>query len=160
MIVTVRTWYLSRSARERRLLLLMLAIALPLLVWLLVVRPLDRAYEAALQDHLDAVDRNGRVRALARLAEQQPQGKANAALGPDLVVVVAESAAQAGIPLDRNEAGGPNEVTVSAASAPLRSVVPWLQSLEARGLGVAELRVVPTEAETVSVTARLKRSIG
>ena len=159
MIVTVRTWYLGRSARERRMLLLMLAIALPLLVWLLFVRPLNRAYEAALQDQLEAVDRNGRVRALAKLVDQKPQGNVKARLGPDLVVVVAESATQAGIPLDSNEARGPDEVRISAASASLRSVVPWLQGLETRGLGVAELRVVPGQAGMASVTARLKRSM-
>ena len=157
MIVTVRTWYSGRSTRERRLLLLMTAIALPLLAWLLVVRPLDQAYEAALQEQLEAVDRNGRARALAQLIEEQPQAPANSDPGPDLVLVVAESAAQAGIALDRNEARGADGVEINSAAASLRSVLPWLDGLEARGLAVEELRIAPAGTGSVSLVARLER---
>ena len=65
MIVAVREWYVSRSERERRLILIMLAIAVPLLAWLIVVLPLSQARESALERHVEAIDRNGRVRALA-----------------------------------------------------------------------------------------------
>jgi general secretion pathway protein M len=66
--VEIKQWYAARSPRERRLLLMMAAIAAPLLVWLLLVAPLGNAYDEALQRHLQAVDRNGRVKALAARA--------------------------------------------------------------------------------------------
>ena len=45
MIVDLRQWYGARSVREQRLLQLMAAIAIPLLVWLLLVVALGNAYD-------------------------------------------------------------------------------------------------------------------
>lgn len=157
MIVTIRSWFEARSARERRLILLMLAIAVPLLAWLLVVVPLNSAYDSALERHLEAVDRNGRVRALAdpvrtaRPAVVAPAGSA------DLALVVAEAATQAGLTVDSTSPTGPDSVTIAIAQARPTAAVEWLRNFELRGIRVEELRMTPAADGTVAVHARLVR---
>lgn len=159
MIVSLRQWYLARSAREQRMLLMMLVIAVPIMLWAAIIRPLDQAYQRALDAHLQAVDRNGAVRSLAKQLESGPTGAAiPSPVGPDLTLVVAEAAAQSGLTLDSNAASGADQVAVSIAQASPTVAVEWLNGLEARGLSVEELRMVPGQGGTVSVTARLGRT--
>jgi len=156
MIVQLRDWYTSKSLRERRLLLLMAAVALPLLVWLLVVRPLANAYDAALERHLAAVDLNGRVRALAA----GTSGRAIVNVGApssDIALVIAERAAQSGLVLDSNSAAGPNDVSISIGAAPTIAATQWLAQLERDGFAINDLRMTPTPDGSVAVTARLGR---
>lgn len=155
MIASVRQWYGARAPRERLLILLMVALALPVLMWLLVIAPLDSAYESALDRHLEAVDRNGRIRSLAQTAETEPQ--AAAPVSGDLALVVTDSAAQAGLTLDSNTPDGQNAVTVAISQAPPLAVTQWLSGFESRGLAVEDLRITPSGPGTVSVTARLTR---
>lgn len=158
MIVVVREWYHARSLRERRLILLMLVIAVPLLAWLLVVVPLGKAYDTALERHLEAVDRNGRVRALAEPARISQPAVAPAAGAADLALVVAEAATQAGLTLDSTSPAGPDTVTISIAQARPTAAVQWLRDFELRGIRVEDLRMAPAADGTVSVTARLVRT--
>lgn len=157
MIVAVREWYGSRSARERRLILAMLAIAVPLLAWLLIVAPLSRAYEAALERHLEAVDRNGRVRALADPARASRPVMVQASGAADLSLIVAEAAAQAGFTLDSASPAGADTVAISVAQARPTAAVQWLRDFELRGIRVEDLRMTPAADGTVSVSARLVR---
>jgi general secretion pathway protein M len=158
MIVIVRQWYVARSSRERRLILLMLAIAVPLLAWLLVVMPLGKAYDEALDRHLEAVDRNGRVRALAEARDSPRPQAAAVAGGPELPLVIAEAATQAGLTVDSNSVAGPDDMTVSIAQARPAAAVQWLRDFELRGIRVEDLRMTPSADGTVAVTARLVRS--
>ncbi|MBA2466976.1 MAG: type II secretion system protein M, partial [Sphingomonas sp.] len=158
VIVTVREWYVARSVRERWLIMLMIGIAAPLLAWLLVVVPLDNAYDTALQRHLEAIDRNGRIRALADPERSVRSTLAPVATGPDLQLVIAESAAQAGLTLDSNAAIGPDAVTVTIAQARATAAVQWLRDFETRGIRVEDLRMTPGADGTVLVAARLVRN--
>lgn len=154
MIVRVTEWYGTRTVRERRLILMMLAIALPLLAWLLVVLPLSRAYEAALDRHLESVDRNGRVRALAEGARAGRAAPA-AAAGQNLGMLLTESAARAGLVIAANESGGPGVASVTIAAAPSAGAMQWLRELESGGVRIEELRMAPAAQGLVSLSARL-----
>lgn len=156
MILVVRQWYGARTRREQRLILLMVAIAAPLLAGLLVVMPLERAYNDALERHLEAIDRNGRVRQLAETSTARP-AVAPGAGGADLPLVIAESAARAGLTLDSNGAAGPNSASVAIAGAPAPTAVQWLRDLETRGVAVEDVRLTPAANGTVAVSARLAR---
>ena len=156
MIVRVRDWYGSRSLRERRLLLLMTAVALPVLIWLLIVRPIANAYDAALERHLAAVELNGRVRALAAGSSGRPIVNVGAP-DSDIALVIAERAAQSGLVLDSNSAAGPNEVSISIGAAPTIAATQWLAQLERDGFAIGDLRMTPTGDGNVAVTARLVR---
>lgn len=158
MMLTVRTWFEARSLRERRLLWLMLAIAVPLLAWLLVVVPLNTAYEAALERHLEAVDHNGRVRALADPSRVTRPAIVQVTGSADLGLIVAEAAAQAGLSLDTSTAVGPDAVTIAIAQARPAAAVQWLRDFELRGIRVEDLRMTPAADGTVAITARLVRT--
>lgn len=158
MIVGARHWYESRSVRERRLLLLMSAIAVPLLAWLLLVAPLSNAYDEALDRHLEAVDRNGRIRALADPARVARSAAVPMTGGAELALVVTEAATQAGLTLDSTSAAGPDTVTIAIAQARPTAAVQWLRDFELRGIRVEDLRMTPAADGTVALSARLVRT--
>ena len=158
MTEQLRDWFFARSVRERRLILLMLVIAVILLAWLLVIRPLGNGYDRALERHLEAVDRNGRVRALAEGARAPRQALAAAPAGVDLGLIVAEAATRSGLTLDSNSPAGPNAVTVTIAQMSAATAVQWLREFELQGISVEDVRMAPAGDGTVSMTARLARS--
>ena len=157
MILSLRHWFAGRAPRERAMIILMLAIAVPVLLWLLVIRPLNSAYDASLQRHLEAVDRNGRVRMLADMARRQPAAARAAAPIADIGLVVAEAATQSGLTLESNDPAGPNVVSVSASQGSALQALQWLRDVEARGLIVQEWRITPSGTGTVSLTARIAK---
>lgn len=154
MIGELRAWYVGRSRREQLMLLLMLAVALPVLAWLLVVRPLSAAYDRALTDHLEAVDRHGRVLALT---SGSPRSVRGGEFGGDLQQLVTQTAGQVGIALGRVVPAGPNAIEVSGTGARAPSVTQWLQQLEARGATVEQLTMSPLPDGSINLSARLVR---
>ena len=151
MIVHLREWYRARSQREQRLLQLMTAILIPLLAWLLLVRPLGNAYDSALQQHLQAVDRNGRVKALAARASGG-QAIVPAAV-PDLALFLGDSARQRGITAEVRAASAPGSAVIGIASISAPTALEWLRGLEADGYRVDDVRIAPAGAGAVAVTA-------
>ena len=156
MRAIVRDWFLGRTKREQQLILLMLALALPLLAWLLVVRPLSAAYDDALQDHLAAVDRHGRVLAMAEAARSSPARPVEAGKA-DLQLIVTEAASQAGITLQGATASGANAVDVTVAGGRATALGQWLAQFEARGITVQQMTMTPQPDGTVNMSARLVR---
>ena len=151
MIVRFREWYGARSLRERRLLQLMAAIAVPLLIWVLVAVPLGRAYDDALQRHLQAVDRNGGVKALA---ERSSGSASNApAAVPDLALFLSDSARQRGIAAEGRSGPAAGSAVIDMASISAPTALEWLRGLEADGYRVSEVRMSPTGGGAVAVTA-------
>lgn len=157
MTKSVFEWFERRNPRERWLIILMLAIAIPLLGWLIVFRPLNSAYDKALDRHLEAVDRNGRVRMLAEATKERPALDRPAQRGAELGLVVAEAAAQSGLALESNTPAGPNQVSVSVGQATAPQALQWLLDLEARGLSVDQWRMTPAGNDAVAVTAQIVR---
>ena len=151
MIVRFRQWYGARSRREQRLLQLMGAIAIPLLVWLLLVVPLGTAYDTALQRHLQAVDRNGRVKALAERASGG--GAKVPAAVPNLALFLTDSARQRGITAVGRAAPAPGSAVIGIASTSAPAALEWLRGLEADGYRVTDVRIAPTGGGAVAVTA-------
>ena len=153
MIVTVRDWYGARSQREQRMLLAMAAIGLPLLLWLALIVPLDRAYDRALERQLDAVDRHSRILGLAKRAKGSPAIRP--AQVADLGLFLADNARQAGLTALSSAAPQPGSsiVTIAAANAP--AALEWLRALEAQGYAISDMRIAPAANGTVTVTATI-----
>lgn len=151
MIIQFKEWYRARSSREQRLLQLMAAIVVPLLVWLLLIRPLTAAYDDALQRHLQAVDRNGRVKALAARASGGTASIPTAV--PDLALFLNDSARQRGITTEARVGPAPGSAIISIASSSAPTALDWLRGLEAEGYRVSDVRIAPTGAGAVAVTA-------
>ena len=151
MIVVARDWYGQRSLREQRLLLVMLAIALPLLVWFALVVPIERAYDRALERQLEAVDRHARILALAERAKAAPARRP--ARVADLPLYLTDSARQAGLTAVPSAAPTPGATLVTIASANAPAAIEWLRRLEATGYTVSDLRIVPAVNGSVAVSA-------
>lgn len=156
MTARLRDWFTGRTQREQRLILLMLGVALPLLVWLVVVRPLYGAYQDAVQDHLAAVDRHGRVLALADAAKAAPARQV-AANKADLQLIVTQAASEAGIALQGTTPSGSNAVDLTVAGARATALAQWLAQFEAQGISVEQMNMTPLPDGTVSMSARLAR---
>lgn len=156
MIHRARDWFLSRSIREQRLILLMLGIALPVVAWLLVVRPLNAAYDDARKDQLEALTRHGRVLALADAAKSAPARRVRAG-NADLQLVVTEAASQAGIVLQGTTPTGPNAIDISVTGGRAPVLAQWLAQFEARGIAVQQMTMTPSPDGTVNLSARLAR---
>jgi general secretion pathway protein M len=155
VIVKVREWYSARTKREQQLLLLMAGLAIPVLAWLIVM-VMNGAYDKALQRHLEAVDRHGRILALADTLKGSPAG-ATAEPQADLQVTVTEAAGQAGQTLQSANASGPNsiDIAITGTTAPLAAQ--WLHDLQQRGIFVEQLRMSPQPDGTLSLSATLTR---
>lgn len=153
MIIRLREWYFGRTPREQRLVQVMAAIAIPLLVWLVLVRPLGNTYRDSLQQQLEAVDRNGRVKALAARAATG-QASAPAAV-PDLSLFVIDSARQRGISAEARSGTTPGSAVVSITSAPAPVALEWLRGLEGQGYTISDVRVTPAGNGAVAVSASL-----
>lgn len=150
----VTGWFLSRTPRERWLIALMLAIALPLLGWLLVGRPLMLSLEAAKARHVAAVQAHGAV--LSQLAQLEASPVAAASeTGAPLALRVTDAAARAGIRLTANEPRGANAVAITIAPGPPTASLRWLRQLEATGISVRELTITPDGQAGVTVRATL-----
>ena len=161
MIVRIREAWTVRSERERRLIAVMGAIALPLLLWLGVVTPLMLAYDEARERHAQSVDRHARIIARADLVEKGgPDVRATEASSAPIELIVAEAASEAGFTVDSNAPQGPDATSVTIASARPSAVVSWLAEFEARGIAVQDLRLTPVGPGTVAVSVRLTRSGG
>ena len=153
MIVVVRDWYAQRSSREQRLLLAMMAIALPLLVWLALVVPIERAYDRALERQLEAVDRHARILSLADRAKGAPARRP--APVADLALFLTDNARQAGLTAAPSPAPQPGFSLVTIASASTPAALEWLRRLEASGYVVSDVRITPAANGSVAVTATI-----
>ena len=158
----LRDWFMGRTERERWLIALMLAIAVPMLIYFAVYRPLTQSIERAQQRHVEAVRTHGLV--LARIAQLNsaqrptlaPTGGSNASLS----LRVTEAAALAGVSLSANEPRGEGSATITLAPAVPTSALRWLRQLETQGIIVRELSVTPQPGGLVVATATLSRSGG
>ncbi|WP_265569469.1 type II secretion system protein GspM [Sphingomicrobium nitratireducens] len=148
-------WWRGRSRREQWMLGILAAIALPVLVWLLVVRPLDAAHRDALDDYRMALDRNGRISALAAARAGAPEGKTLIVDGP-LSVYVADSAAQRGLDLSRNLDAPSGGVEIAVDQARPEAALAWLGQLEQDGLSVSSVSLSPGPDGGATLTATLE----
>ena len=158
-MTALREWFAGRTVRERRLIALMGLVALFVLGWLLVVRPLLDAEVAGRERYAASVERLSAVRErMTALAATDGQRVASARAIGAVDLFVAQSAADAGFTLDRNDPAGADRTDVAIATARPTAVLGWLNGLEGSGVAVDQLSVRPAEiAGTVAVTASLRR---
>jgi general secretion pathway protein M len=140
----MRLWWDARSARERWLVGAMLLLAAILLFWLIVVRPLSDALDAAKMRQGAAAVALAEARARAA-----PAGSGARAAGP-VEAIVAGTAAAAGFPGARIAAGGPGRASASLDAARPQALFGWIAQMEQAGLVVEQLRVQASADRTVS----------
>jgi general secretion pathway protein M len=159
MTASLAAWFRSRSAREQKLILAMLALAALVLAWLVVVRPLGDALAAARERHGAAVvalaEARSRSETIGRLEKSRPP-----ALVEPLAEALSRAAAEAGFPLSRIEPEPTGAVTLAFAAARPQAFFAWVEAMErGRGLIVERLTATSNSDRTLSVqvTFRARR---
>jgi general secretion pathway protein M len=140
-------WWKARSTREQRLLLVMAVLAALVIGWLLVVRPLNDALEAAKARHGAAVVALAEAKARREVA--RPAAPASAG-GMPIDSLLAQSAAENGFPGARIVRQGAGRVVVAIDAARPPALFGWIGQLEARGLIVERLRVQANPDRTLT----------
>jgi len=136
-------WWALRSQRERALLLVMFALIGVVAAWLLVIRPLADALDAAKARHGAAVVALAEARARSRLASGP------LASGP-AETIVAQTASQAGFTGARIGSQGPGRVSVALDAARAPALFGWISEMERRGLVVDRLTARANADRTLS----------
>lgn len=154
-MTSARAWWIALSTREKRLILVMLALVALVVLWLGIIRPVTDGLANARADHLVAIERQATVAAGVE-ALQAARGGGPRPLGAPVEQVVAQSAAEAGFTLDTNSAAGPGTTQIRINSARAPALFAWLGGLEQRGVVVDALTVQPGANGTVSAQATLR----
>lgn len=157
MTDAIGNWWTGLSRRERWLVGVAGALALTVLGWALG-RPAVAAVIALDQEHVAAIEREGRVAAKAQLLAQRPAKPVAAADAVAIDQFLTQSAGEIGLTLDRNEARGTSQVSIAIATAKAPVLNDWLAALEAQGFIVDQLTITPAADGTVGMTADLRRS--
>jgi general secretion pathway protein M len=159
-LAPLTAWYMARTLRERWLIALMLAIALPFLCYFAVYHPLTQAIARAEQRHVAAVQQHGLI--LARLAQldqaQRSEVSALPAGSAPLSLRVTEAAALAGVSLSANEPRGEGSALITLAPSAPTAALRWLRQLEDQRIIVRELTITPQPDGQVVVTATLSQA--
>ena len=142
-------WWEARSARERWLVGVMLALLAIVIAWLIVVRPLADALDAAKLRHGAAVVALAEARARARPAAGP------AAIGP-ADQLVAETASAAGFTGARIARLGPGRASVAVDAARPQALFGWVAQMERRGLVVERLSARANADRTLSAEITLR----
>lgn len=152
----LRAWWNGLSLRERWLIGIMLAIAGVLVLWLGMVRPLERGIVNGWIRYGEAVDTNASVRGAIAILRGLPERRTEGATGA-MDQIVSQSAAEAGLTLDRGDVQGGGRMAIAIGSARSGALLLWLSGLQARGIGVETISMTPgTTPGTVAVQAVLR----
>jgi general secretion pathway protein M len=145
-------WWAERSRRERRLILVMLALAVIVLGWLMVLRPLSDALDAAKTRHAAATLALGEAR--ARLGQSAGPRAMAAALPADSLI--GRTASEAGFTNARIASQGPMRASVAIDAARPQALFAWVLRLEQSGLIVERLRARANSDRTIAAEIALR----
>ena len=145
------------SVREKWLIAIMLALFTIIILWLGVLRPIERGLASAQTRHATAIDRYAAIRARVD-AIKSLSGRQRPIRNAPLDLLISQSAAEIGFTLDRNERQGDGRSAFSAGSVRPTALFGWLAALEAQGVQVESLVVEPTGSDTVKTNGVLRAS--
>lgn len=149
------TWFTERSLREKRLLVVMVALLALTLVWFAIIRPLGDALSSERQRHADAVVRLGETAAAVDAIRLIRRGDTAPPAGT-LADTVRARAADAGFAIASLNDSQPGRVTVAIAGAKPAALVSWLARLENAGVLVDTATLTDKGDRTVGVQLVLK----
>lgn len=149
----LRNWFAGLSPRERRLVLLMIALAIPVLLWLAVWRPVAAAHGEALENYRMALDRNGRIAAMTGMVagDDQPAPVIDGSLATWLL----DHATQQGLALSRQSDLSETRAEIEMNAATPADAARWLGALEVEGLRIENFRFSPSPEGGVQMTATI-----
>ena len=148
-------WWRERTLREQRLLLVMFALVGLVLGWLLVIRPLSDALDAAQTRHAEAVTALAEARARAQ-AVRRLQGDRSASAPLPVDGFVTRTSAEAGFANARIASQGPARATFALDAVRPQAFFAWVRLMERRGLVVDSLHARVTGDRTLAVEAAFR----
>lgn len=158
MMNRLSLWWADHSLRDRWAIGVLAMATLIVIGWLGVWRPLSDALDKAGEAHDQAIERHAAI--TARVAElqslRQRGGRPPDAPTGRIDLVIAQSAAERGFTLSRNDAVGDSATTLAIASASAPALFGWLGQLEEQGIVASELTIRPNGNGTVALTAQMR----
>jgi general secretion pathway protein M len=155
MIGELQTWFRSRSLREQRLLLVMLALLALTIVWVGIILPVTDALSTARTRHDAAVvvlaETEARVHDIKALERDRPS-----ALGAPLDTIIRDRANLAGFALANVARVGDNGVQIGIGSARPGALMTWVAGLEDDGILVDTLTLTDNGDRTVAAQISLR----
>lgn len=151
---SLTAWYQGRSLRERRLILVMLALLVVTILWAGIIRPVRDGLVSTRERHASAEVRLGEVQRQVAQVKAIQRGRPRAPEGP-LVDAIRTRADEAGFSLSSLEPEG-NNVRIGIATAKPGALLGWIAGLEADGLLVEASTITGNGDGTVSATLTLK----
>ena len=153
---TFTLWWAERSQRERTLLLVMFGLLALVLAWLLIIRPLGDALDAARTRHDAAVLALAEAR--ARTGAATPARRPAPTLPAESLL--ASTANEAGFANARVTAAGSARAAVVIESARPQALFAWVARLESQGLNVDTLQARTNQDRTLYVEAAFRAATG
>lgn len=150
----LRAWFDGRSPRERRLLLVMLALAAVTLVWAAVIRPVRDGLSSSRERYTDAVIRLGAAQ--SGLTQVKSLQRRATPLAAPLADIVRARADAAGFALASLDVEAPGRVRTAISSARAGALMQWVAGLEAEGILVESLAVSGNGAGSVTATMTVR----
>lgn len=153
----LRSWFAGRSLRERRLILVMIALAAVTLVWAAIILPVRNGLSASRARYTDAVVRLGEAQAaVVRMKAIQRRGATP--LNGALADIVRSSAEGAGLALASLEPEASDRVRAGIATARAGALTAWIAQLEASGVLIDALTIAANGDGTVNAQMTLVRA--
>ncbi len=157
---TFRIWWQGRTLREQRLLLVMAGLLALVLIWLLLIRPVNDSLSAARERHAAAVLRLAEARGQAAAIRSLGSAPAAALSGP-LTTVLSGAATEAGFPVARVEPEGANRATMVLNGVRPQAFFGWVRQMEERNsLVVERLSATTNSDQTLSVQVTFRTRAG
>ena len=149
------SWWSERSRREQRLIQAALGLAVLVLGWLLVVRPLTDSLAAAKERHAAAVLGLGEAR-----ARTIPGATVGAPAAGPVDALVARTANEAGFTNARITSQGVERASVALDAARPQVLFGWVARLEQMGLVVERLAARTNSDRTLAAEITLRKRGG
>ena len=158
MMDNVKAAWAARSRREQWLLGVMFVLLGVVILWFGIALPVDRARHDARAAMAQAADRNAAIRAKVTALKALPANSGSSADAMPIDQYVGQSAAEAGLTLERAQAQGADRMDIAIASVRPMSFFAWVTQLEQQGVRIETMSARPSAtAGSVSVQAVLVR---
>lgn len=155
MIANLRLWFAALSLREKRLVLVAMALAALTLFWFGLIRPVSDGLYAARVRHNDAVLRLAATEAQLRDIAQMQRNRPPPLQAP-LDETIRARASAAGFALSNVTPQPGNAVQVQIAAARPIALFGWVAQLEADGIIVVALSTTDNGDRTLAAVVTLK----
>lgn len=158
MILFIKNWFIQLSKREKILIIILAFLSIIIIGYYGIYRPLDQRLSYTKERHENAVISHANIKSKVKILRSAGDaGAQNKTLkiNVPLNIYIAQSAAELGLLLEKNEELGAKKVNIVIGSARPKVLFPWLSKLENAGIDAMELDIKASDNGAVKVQAIL-----